>query len=184
MSDPAAGLSTKDQIAVSAKRLFEEHGFVGVTVRAIANDAGADPALVIRHFGSKELLFLGVLGLDRYVTPQIDGPLDSLGERLARFVLAAEHSELRSHLAGMIRASDREAIREGLRAAVRRIFIDGLIEVLPGRDREVRAQLISAQLGGIASAMSLLEDEALTLVTRERVIELYGRAVQALVDDV
>ncbi|MFI5429411.1 TetR/AcrR family transcriptional regulator [Aeromicrobium sp. UC242_57] len=67
---------TRDLIAASAKRLFEAHGFSGTSVRAIAAEAGADPSLVIRHFGSKQALFLEVLGLDEYVRPPIDGPLD------------------------------------------------------------------------------------------------------------
>lgn len=173
---------TKDLIALSAKRLFEAGGFASVTVRAIASDAGVDPALVIRHFGSKESLFLEVLGLDDYVRPPIEGPLDGLGRRLAGFVLADEHEEFRSHLATLVRASDREAVREGLQQSVRRLFIDGLVDALPGGDREVRAQLIVAQLGGIVQSSSAIETEVLTRVGRERVIEMYGRAVQALVD--
>lgn len=177
-----APTSSKDLIAASAKRLFEESGFAAVTVRAIAADAGVDPSLVIRHFGSKEALFLDVLGLDRYVRPPIEGPLESLGRRLAGFVLATEHEELRTHLATLVRASDREAIREGLHLSVRRLFIDGLVEVLPGEDREVRAQLIAAQLGGLVQSSDAIEVEVLGRVSQERLVELYGLAIQALVD--
>lgn len=181
MSHPASVLP-KDLIAASAKKLFETHGFNGVTVRAIAADAGVDPSLVIRHFGSKEALFLEVLGLDRFVLPPIEGPVDTLGRRLAEFVLASEQEEFRSHMATLVRASDREAIREGLRLSVRRLFIDGLVDVLPGRDREARAQLIVAQLGGAAQSSQSIEDEVLTRVSRDRLIELYGRAIQSLVE--
>lgn len=180
MNAPASVLP-KDLIAASAKKLFTTHGFSGVTVRAIASDAGVDPSLVIRHFGSKESLFLEVLGLDRYVLPPIEGPLETLGRRLADFVLSSEQEEFRSHMATLVRASDREAIREGLRLSVRRLFIDGLVEVLPGRDREVRAQLIVAQLGGAVQASHSAEDELLGHVSRDRLIELLGRGIQALV---
>lgn len=182
MSNAATGLSTKDLIAASAKRLFEEHGFAGVTVRAIANDAGADPSLVIRHFGSKEQLFLAVVGLRGYVAPPIPGPLESLGERLVRFMLAKEQDEFRTHLAGMVRASDREAIREGLRLLLRRMFVDSLVAVMSGPDRESRAQLISAQLGGLVQSSATVDGEVIPAIGRERVVELYGRAVQALID--
>ncbi len=47
----------KDAIARVAGRLFAERGFTATSVRAIAAGAGVDPALVIRHFGSKEALF-------------------------------------------------------------------------------------------------------------------------------
>lgn len=181
MTKPVAALP-KDLIAASAKSLFEERGFAAVTVRAIAADAGVDPSLVIRHFGSKEALFLQVLGLDEYVRPPIDGPLDELGQRLAGFVLAKEHEEFRSHFSTMMRASDREAIRDGLRETVRRMFLDDLVAVLPGQDRYVRALLIGTQLGGIMQSVQSIEEEVLPAIGRDRLVQMYGRAIQSLID--
>ncbi len=54
----SSGVETKDAIGRAAGRLFRARGFANVSVRAIAAEAGADPALVIRYFGSKERLFL------------------------------------------------------------------------------------------------------------------------------
>lgn len=179
MSDTAE--TPRELIASNARELFEQHGYAGTSVRQIAAAAGVDPSLVIRHFSSKESLFIRVIGLDGYVDPPIAGPIESLGERLATFVLAPEHAEFRTRLSALIRASDREAVREGLRLTVRRMFIDQLVDVLPGADREVRAQLISAQLGGIVQASAAIEEEVLTRVSRRRLIELYGKAIQSLV---
>ena len=53
--------STSEAIRAAAFQLFGEHGFGGTSVRAIAKVAGIDPALVIRHFGSKEALFLSTV---------------------------------------------------------------------------------------------------------------------------
>jgi AcrR family transcriptional regulator len=180
MTPPSPELP-RDLIAASARRLFEVGGYAGTTVRAIAADAGVDPSLVIRHYGSKDLLFLEVIGLG-YDDPPIDGPIESLGERLARYVFDPENAEFRSRLRVMIRASDRAAIREGLRLTVRRTFIDHLVAVLPGDDRETRAQLIAAQLGGIIQATAGSDVDELGLARRERVVELYGRAIQSLVE--
>lgn len=174
--------SPKDLIASNARVLFETHGFAGTSVRTIASAAGVDPSLVIRHFGSKESLFIKVIGLDGYVAPPVEGPLESLGERLVTFVLAPEHAEFRSRLSAMVRASDREAIREGLRVTVRKVFIDELVTVLSGDDREARAHLISAQLGGIIQASAIVDGELLQLISRERMIALYGGALQAIID--
>lgn len=182
MNHPGVEPSTKDLIGASAKTLFEVHGYAGTSVRAIAADAGIDPSLVIRHFGSKENLFLQVLGLGSYVRPPIDGPVSSLGERLAGFVLASEQRELRSHYAAMMRASDREAIREGLRDTVRRMFLDDLVEVLPGEDRMVRALLIGSLLGGIMQSGESLEAEAVPAIGRDRLVQMCGTSIQALVD--
>jgi AcrR family transcriptional regulator len=45
----AAIPSTRDVIARQAQELFDERGYAGTSVRAIAAAAGIDPALVIRR---------------------------------------------------------------------------------------------------------------------------------------
>lgn len=182
MTDAAATKSPRDLIAEHARDLFEAHGFAGTSVRQIAAAAGVDPSLVIRHFGSKELLFMTVIGLEDYVSPPVAGPIEDLGHRLAEFVLAPEHLQFRVRLSALIRASDREVVREGLQLTVRAMFIDRLLEVLTGEDCEVRAQLIAAQLGGVVQASMGIDNELMVSVERGRLIELFGRAIQALAD--
>jgi len=114
-ADPPPG--TRDVIARHARVLFAERGYAATSVRRIAAAAGVDPALVIRHFGSKEELFV-----------------DELARRLA------------------------------------------------GPDAELRARLVAAQLGGLIQAWSDIGDEQLPAADLDRVVELYGRAVQRLVD--
>lgn len=46
----------------AAEALLAIHGFHGVTVRQVANEAGVDPALLNYYFGSKRGLFEAVLG--------------------------------------------------------------------------------------------------------------------------
>jgi AcrR family transcriptional regulator len=48
---------TRDQITQTARRLFAERGFDGVTVADIAKEAEVAEATVFNHFGSKEDLF-------------------------------------------------------------------------------------------------------------------------------
>uniref|UniRef100_UPI0039EF1783 TetR/AcrR family transcriptional regulator n=1 Tax=Bordetella sputigena TaxID=1416810 RepID=UPI0039EF1783 len=40
---------------------FAKHGFEATSVRAIARDAGVDPALMMHHFGSKEALWSAIV---------------------------------------------------------------------------------------------------------------------------
>src|SRR5687768_10823778 len=49
---------TRAAILEAARTLFAERGYESTTVREIASAANADPALVIRYFGSKEELFV------------------------------------------------------------------------------------------------------------------------------
>jgi AcrR family transcriptional regulator len=49
-------LTAEARIRRSALRLFAERGYEASTVRAIAEDAGVSPGLILHHFGSKERL--------------------------------------------------------------------------------------------------------------------------------
>ena len=78
---------TAQSIRLAATELFRRNGFGSTSVREIARLAGVDPALVIRHFGSKEELFLVTSPVTGYFDDAFDGPLETLGERLTEFVL-------------------------------------------------------------------------------------------------
>ena len=51
----------KDRILDAAEALFAKHGFDGVSMRKVAEDAGVDLALSSYHFGNKRGLFDAVL---------------------------------------------------------------------------------------------------------------------------
>jgi AcrR family transcriptional regulator len=50
-------VATRQAILASARRHFARENYENVGLREIAGDAGVDPALVSRYFGSKEALF-------------------------------------------------------------------------------------------------------------------------------
>jgi AcrR family transcriptional regulator len=177
-----APTGTRAAIAAAARELFEQRGFTATSVRAIAAGVGVDPALVIRHFGSKEQLFVEVLGLSGDAGPALDGPLETLGRRLAEFVLDPDREQERRAYATMVRASDHDAVRSCLRDTVREQFIDRLAGRLPGPDASARAELIAAQIGGLMQAWPAVGDDLLAAVGLQRVVELYGSAIQQLVD--
>ncbi|MHB8722586.1 MAG: TetR family transcriptional regulator [Steroidobacteraceae bacterium] len=52
--------SGKERILDAAERLFARHGFYGISVRDITEEAGVDVALVSYHFGGKRELFAAV----------------------------------------------------------------------------------------------------------------------------
>lgn len=53
----AGDSGTRDAILDAALRLFAEHGYDKASLRAIAGEAGVDPALVRHFYGDKEALF-------------------------------------------------------------------------------------------------------------------------------
>ncbi|WP_127783529.1 TetR/AcrR family transcriptional regulator [Rhodococcus sp. X156] len=174
--------ATRDLIAQHAAELFEEQGYAATSIRAIARAAGVDPALVMRHFGSKEELFVHVLGFEKYFGPKLDGPAETLGASLVDYVLSPDHGHMRRTFLALVRASDRASVRVGLQKAIRSSFVDQLAPRLAGRDAELRANLISAQLGGLIQSWSMSDLDHLPDGHRRRIVEHYGRAVQQLLD--
>ncbi|QQM22979.1 TetR family transcriptional regulator [Rhodococcus sp. P-2] len=171
--------STSEAIRAAAFRLFGEHGFGGTSVRAIAKVAGIDPALVIRHFGSKEALFLETTPVADYFEGQFDGPLDTLGKRIAAFVLGKADARMLSVYTALMRASDSPRIRERLREMTG-TFATNLAARLDGEDAYTRALLVSAQVSGL---LSVLSDESIPQsADRDELAKLYGRAMQTLID--
>ncbi len=60
---------TRDAILDAALALFSERGYDGAPIRAIAADAGVDPALIRHFFGDKHTLFATVVA-DRTAIPE------------------------------------------------------------------------------------------------------------------
>src|SRR3954449_9111236 len=104
--------TTKADILAAARRLFFEHGYDGVTLRAVASDAGVDVALISYYFGSKKGLFGAAMALGAnpalLLAEELRGPLNSLPERIIRTVLRVwddpvSGPTLRAFLDGIVR---------------------------------------------------------------------------------
>jgi AcrR family transcriptional regulator len=156
---------TRRTVLEAARQRFAEAGYARTTIRAIAADAGVDPALVVHFFGSKEALFRAVIEwpfdpeilLERLSAP---GP-ESLGRRLARGFLEFWASE---ETGPRLQAVFRSAVTHEEGAALIRQF---LTEVLYERIARIvgpdgaglRIDLALAQLLGVAVLRHILEIE-------------------------
>lgn len=81
-----------DEILELASRLFYERGYRGVSMRALAQEAGIQGGSLYHHFPSKEEMLYRITqyGSDGFfaeLTPLLSGP-GSYAERLERFVRA------------------------------------------------------------------------------------------------
>lgn len=190
MTDPAQPVQpardrsadVKQAIRDSATHLFATQGFAATGVREIAERAGVDPALVIRHFGSKAALFLGTMTLPGSWSHAVEGPIGETGERLARFVFDHRRKVAASGMyVAMIRASDNPEVRDELRTAVHRLLVAPIRHRLDGPDTAVRAQLVVTQITGLMSALWVTEDSEMLVDRRDAVIRFYGAAIQSLI---
>lgn len=175
-----AGRATRAAIEEAARRLFAELGFEGASVRAIAGAAGVDPALVIRHFGSKEALFLRCVDTTLGVGAVVDGPIETLGRRLVQYFLDTSRTSTRQRYVALVQASHRGQVREEMVRHTAVMFVEPLTPRLRGEDRELRVALAVAQVGGLLNMLFLQEDPVLTAADPEDIVELYGDAIQRL----
>src|SRR5438477_308106 len=82
---------SRDVVLRAAQREFAKHGYEKTTLRAIADDAGVDPSMVLYLFGSKAELFRGsmklVLDPTLFTAQLTAGDDDELGSRIVRAYL-------------------------------------------------------------------------------------------------
>ena len=57
---PLRSQPTRDRILKAAKFIFGRDGYDHATIRAIADEADINPAMVMRYYGNKEALFAAV----------------------------------------------------------------------------------------------------------------------------
>ncbi|WP_243062778.1 TetR/AcrR family transcriptional regulator [Humibacter sp. RRB41] len=175
---------TQTAIAQSARELFLVNGYAATSIRDVAAAAKVDPALVMRHFHSKDELFVRVIGFDEHFAPQLDDPVETIGRRLADYLIAPKHAELRRTLTILVRATDHEAVRVDLEGTMRRLLVDKLKNRLTGPDAAVRAWLVSAQLLGLMQSWDMVGGDNASASERRRVAALYGAAIQSLITPV
>jgi AcrR family transcriptional regulator len=175
----AAGQATRDAVARAARELFAAHGFNDTSVRAIGAAAGVDPALVIRHFGSKEALFLQTVDHEWGVREVIDGPLETLGRRLVTYYLSKANTRTRQTYAALTQASHRPQVRKEINRLNQRRFLTPLAERLGGPQRDLRAALAWAQISGLLHTLMLDEDDVLPGDVDD-IVALYGDTLQHL----
>jgi AcrR family transcriptional regulator len=179
MNAPAArtgkGEATSRSILLAARRVFAERGFERATVRAIAREAGVDPALVLHYHGSKQRLFVTAIELPfepETVLPALLAPgPDGVGERLVRFLLATFEGEAGAVMLGILRSAASDATAaEALRQIVGERIIGTVSRELAADDAELRATLVGSQVIGLAFARYVVRIEPLASATHDAVV--------------
>ncbi|WP_217132167.1 TetR family transcriptional regulator [Streptomyces sp. AC558_RSS880] len=179
MLQTGSSATTREAIHSAAARLFRDQGFSRTTVRQIAAAADTDPALVIRHFKSKELLFLETMHLTIDDEPLLDVPLERLGDRLAELLVELDGSARGVFLA-LVHGSNGPQIRERLRDTHEYLFVAPLRRRLSGPDADVRARTAAALAGGLLYALWVVGDEGLLRMDRTELVSRYGALLQGV----
>lgn len=185
---PPAGDAADRRTAIldAARTQFAAKGFAGVSMRAIAREAGVDVSLISHYFGDKSGLLVATMELpvnpiEKITSVLEDGP-DGMAERLLRTFLAAwdQHREVFSSLVRTTLGSGDEYAP--MLQLARNILIAKLLDVLEGDDRELRATLVASQLIGMATLRYVVRMPPLADAPVDDVVRLYAPAMQRTVD--
>jgi AcrR family transcriptional regulator len=147
----------------------------------IAADAGVDPALVIRYFGSKERLFEAAMDLE-LALPDLTGvPVDQLGEQVIRhFVAKWEDEAFREHSIFLFRM----AMGNELAASrMRTVFRDQVLPHVGGlvadpAEVEQRAAALMTQLLGLGACRYILRVPPLVDLDIDTLAARFGPTIQ------
>jgi len=178
--------NTEARILEQARRLFAESGYDRTTIRAVATAANVDPGLVMHYFGSKERLF--AKAAESPVPPLAAGTAQEVAEQLLERLhgsLADEPVESLAVLRSML--THPEAAREvhtssrmHKAALSQAIAGDGGEDADRREDADLRADVVSAVLIGVAVGRHLIRLDHLAAADPERVVELMRPVIRTL----
>ena len=146
---------TRAEILAVARRRLVADGYHGVTMRAIAAEAGVDAALISYYFGSKKGLFGAALALTANppvaLRAAIAGDPTTLPERVIRTLIASwddpgRGEPLRLFVAAAAQEPD---VARLLREVLETEMLHLLADSFGGGDATARAAAFGAQLAGL-----------------------------------
>jgi AcrR family transcriptional regulator len=182
------GPDTRGQILDAARKSFADKGFGATTIRAVAGEAGVDPALVHHYFGSKDDLFLAALEIPvdprRLVPAVFEAGVAGAGERLLRLFLSVwDDPHTRLPLLALVRASLAEEGPESLlQQGILRMVLTPLRAALPSAEADRRVQLVLSQMVGLVVTRYLLALEPLASMPAEEVVAAVAPTLQRYLD--
>jgi AcrR family transcriptional regulator len=143
--------------------LFARNGIDKTSIRAIAADAGVDPALVHHYFGTKTQLFAAAIHIPidpmQVIGPMRETPVEELGHTLPSILLSLWDSELGSGFIAMLRsilAGDQVSLIRSFLQEVIAVEVGSRVDNPPGSGR-IRVQFVASQLLGVVMARYILE---------------------------
>jgi AcrR family transcriptional regulator len=168
--------ATEARILTAARRLFGQHGFDRTTIRAIATEAGSDPGLVMRYFGSKEKLFAQAAAIPA------DGPIEGSPEQIAQQLTAALADKLADEPTAALAAlramfshpEAAEEVRAAMTSQQRQVAAQ-----LRGNDAVLRSGVIGALTLGLVIGRHLVRLDGLD-ASPEELTALVGPLIEEL----
>ncbi|WP_460625994.1 TetR/AcrR family transcriptional regulator [Intrasporangium mesophilum] len=174
----------RGDILAAARTLFAARGFRGTTMRAVADAAGVDVALVPYYFGNKDGLFAATLELPVDPRAKLDEifaqGLDGIGERIARtMAMLVDDEATGPAMLGLMRSAMTEGpAHDVVRDFIENVIIEGYARHLDAPDARRRAALAATQIVGVAMGRHVLRIEPLASMSVDELVEHVGPTLQ------
>ena len=177
------GADTRTALLAAARTEFADRGYDGATVRAIADRAGVDAAMVNHWFGGKESLFTAALDLPvdpaMILAEVVPGDPDRLGERIVTQFLKVWDSTGAAQLSALIQSvASHESAARMLREFISRVLVSRVVSIVAPDRPELRASLVGSQLFGLAIVRYVLKVEPLASADHATVVAAVAPNVQ------
>ncbi|MEW1776912.1 TetR family transcriptional regulator [Streptomyces sp. NPDC086777] len=166
----------------AARATFAEHGYTRATIREIAREAGVTHGLVMRHFHSKENLFVAAVPGARDVEQLVVGDPATLPERIAQgYVTRMERGAAGDPFVALIRsAASNEDTAVKLYTAMHERSMAGYLKVVSATDPEIRIELLGAQLIGVTFSRYVIRRGPLVALSPGQLVEHLTRTIRAI----
>ena len=178
---------TRDAILAVARRGFATRGYEATSLRAVATEAGVDPALVIHYFGSKEGLFIAATGLPAHLPELFESfaglPVRERIPALVRgYLEMVDSDKSRNAIIALVRSA---VSNETAAATLRDLMTAQLLPVIAAMtdapDARLRASLVAAQLIGTAMLRHVLRVEPLARASHDEIVALVAPVIEQYV---
>ncbi|SEH79815.1 regulatory protein, tetR family [Mycolicibacterium rutilum] len=181
---PPGPSDTRERILTVARELFARNGIDKTSIRAIAAQAGVDPALVHHYFGTKTQLFAAAIHIPidpmDVIGPLKEIPVEDIGRTLPSMLLPLWESELGkgfiATLRSLLAGNDPSLFRSFLQDVITK-EIGSRVDDPPGSGR-VRVQFVASQLVGVVMARYILELEPFKSLPIEQIAETIAPNLQ------
>ncbi len=174
---------TRANILAAARTRFATDGYERATIRAIAADAGIDPSMVMRYFGSKEQLFATAVDIDLRLPDLSSTPPQELPAVVVRhFLQRWEGDAADDALLLLLRSAvTNEQAAERMRAIFANQVSSAFEAVLGPDEGAERAGLVACQLLGLALGRYVLALPAVASLPIETLVSRFAPAIGAVV---
>ncbi|HME49597.1 TetR/AcrR family transcriptional regulator [Mycobacterium sp.] len=181
---PPGTSDTRERILASARELFARNGIDNTSIRAVAADAGVDPALVHHYFGVKQQLFAAAIHIPidpmEVLGPLRETPIEDMGYKIPSLLLPLWDSEMGkgfvAELRSLLVGSEVSLIRSFLQEVIA-AEIGSRVDNPPGTGT-IRVQFVASQLLGVAMARYILELEPFRSLPAEQIAKTVAPNIQ------